>query len=199
MGNPPSSLQWRHNGGDGVSNHHCLLTIVYSTVYLGAYQRKHQSSTSLAIVGEIHRSTVVRFSGRYICNLQKTVLSQAECPISVIYSHFLYTHNAVIPQHDDVSRWKHFPRYWHFVRGPLVTSRYPPLTKASDAELWCCFFICTWTNGSASNRDAGDLRRNRAHYGVTVMKIINYRIVFIWNDIGIICQTYMLMFPNNLW
>ena len=31
------------------------LTIVYSTVYTGAYQRKHQSSTSLAFVRGIHR------------------------------------------------------------------------------------------------------------------------------------------------
>ena len=28
---------------------------------------------------------------------------------------------------------------------------------------------CTWTNGWANNRDAGDLRRHHAHYGVTVM------------------------------
>ena len=32
--------------------------------------------------------------------------------------------------HDDVIKWKHFPRYWPFVRGI-------PHTKASDAELWC--------------------------------------------------------------
>ena len=31
------------------------LTIVYSTVYLGADQRKHQSSASLAFVSGIHR------------------------------------------------------------------------------------------------------------------------------------------------
>ena len=47
-----STLQWRHNECDGVSYH---LTIVYSTVYLGAYQRKHQSSASLAFVQGIHQ------------------------------------------------------------------------------------------------------------------------------------------------
>ena len=31
------------------------------------------------------------------------------------------------------------------------------------------FFICTWTNGSVYIRDAGDLRRHRAPYDVTVM------------------------------
>ena len=34
------------------------LTIVYSTVYSGANQRKHQSSASLALVRGIHRSPV---------------------------------------------------------------------------------------------------------------------------------------------
>ena len=34
------------------------------------------------------------------------------------------------------SSWKHFPRYWHFVRG-IHRSRWIPRTKASDAELWC--------------------------------------------------------------
>ena len=33
------------------------LTIVYSTVYLDADQRKHQSSASLAFVWGIHRGT----------------------------------------------------------------------------------------------------------------------------------------------
>ena len=33
------------------------LTIVYSTVYSSAYQRKHQSSASLAFVRRIHRGT----------------------------------------------------------------------------------------------------------------------------------------------
>ena len=49
----PHTLQWRHNGRDSASNHQ--LTIVYSTVYSGAYQRKHQSSASLAFVRGIHR------------------------------------------------------------------------------------------------------------------------------------------------
>ena len=43
------SLQWRHNGRYGVSNH-----IVYSSVYSGADQTKYQSSASLAFVRGIH-------------------------------------------------------------------------------------------------------------------------------------------------
>ena len=47
------TLQWRHNERDGVSNfqpHVCLLT-----VYSGAHQRKHRSSSSLASVWRNHR------------------------------------------------------------------------------------------------------------------------------------------------
>ena len=38
-----------------------------------------------------------------------------------------------------------------------------PHTRASDGEL------CAWTKGWANNGYAGDLRRHRAHYDVTVM------------------------------
>ena len=38
--------------------------------------------------------------------------------------------------HDDVIKWKQFPRNWPFVRG-IHRSRWIPHTKASDAELWC--------------------------------------------------------------
>ena len=55
-----------------------------------------------------------------------------------------------------------FPRYWSFVI---------PRTKTSDAELWCFlwFAICAWINGWANNREAGDLRHQRAHYDVILI------------------------------
>ena len=40
------------------------------------------------------------------------------------------------PSHDDVIKWKHFPRNWPFVWW-IHRSRWIPHTKASDAELWC--------------------------------------------------------------
>ena len=45
-----------------------------------------------------------------------------------------------ISDHNDVITWKHFPRYWPFVRG---IHRWPvPTRRASSAEL--CFFLW-WT------------------------------------------------------
>ena len=70
--------------------------------------------------------------------------------------------------HDDAIKWKHFPCYWPFGRW-TTGHRWIPLTKASDAELWCFFFICAWTKYWANNRDAGDLIRYGDDYDVTVM------------------------------
>ena len=47
------SLQWRHNGHDGVSNHRRLDCL--RTFCSGADQRKHRSSASLGFEREIHR------------------------------------------------------------------------------------------------------------------------------------------------
>ena len=69
--------------------------------------------------------------------------------------------------HHDVIKWKHFPCCWPFVRG-IHCHRWIPIRKASDAELW--YFL--WTNIWVHNQDAGDLRRHRAHYDVTVMHTI---------------------------
>ena len=52
------TLQWRHNGLDGVSNHSTSLTIVYSAVYSGADQTKNPSSASPAFVQGFHRGPV---------------------------------------------------------------------------------------------------------------------------------------------
>ena len=40
--------------------------------------------------------------------------------------------------HDDVIKWKHFPRYWPFVL-EIHRSRWISRTKAIDTELWCLF------------------------------------------------------------
>ena len=40
--------------------------------------------------------------------------------------------------HDDIIKWKYFPRYWLFTMwGETSGHRWIPLTKASEAELWC--------------------------------------------------------------
>ena len=58
--------------------------------------------------------------------------------------------------------------------GEFTSQRWIPLTKASDAELWCFLWSAPWINGWVNNREAGDLRHQSAHYDVIV----------IWNRIS---------------
>ena len=60
------------------------------------------------------------------------------------------------------------------VIGPLRGHRWIPLTKACDVEFDWCFLWYAWTNVWANNRDAGDLKRYRAYYDVTVMYFYPY-------------------------
>ena len=59
------------------------------------------------------------------------------------------------------------------VTGPLcgeITGHlWFPHTKASDAELRFFSLICAWINNWVNNREAGDLRPQRAHYDVIVI------------------------------
>ena len=73
--------------------------------------------------------------------------------------------------HDDVIKWTHFPRYWPFVRGIHRSPVNSPYKGQWHGALMFPL-ICTWINGWVNNREAGDLRRNHAHYDVTVMIII---------------------------
>ena len=70
--------------------------------------------------------------------------------------------------HDDVIRWKHFPCYWSFVRG-IHRSPVNSPHKGHWRGALMLSLICAWINGWVSNRGAGDLRRHRAHYDVTVV------------------------------
>ena len=73
--------------------------------------------------------------------------------------------------HDDVIKWKHFPRYWLFVRG-IHRSPVNSTHKGQWRGALMFTLICSWMNGWVNNRVAGDLRRYRAHHDVTVMRTI---------------------------
>ena len=62
-----------------------------------------------------------------------------------------------------------------------VPGKFPaqrPVTRSFDFSL-----ICVWINGWVNNLEAGDLRRYRAHYDVTVMRLkifIDFRSALLW-------------------
>ena len=69
---------------------------------------------------------------------------------------------------DDIIKWKHFTRYWPFVRGihrsPVKSPR-----KGQWPGALMLLLICVWINGWENNREAGDLGSHRAHDDVIVM------------------------------
>ena len=67
-----------------------------------------------------------------------------------------------------VIKWKHFPRYWPFVRG-IHRSTVNSLHKCQWRGALSFSLICARINGWVNNREAGNLRRHSAHYDVIVM------------------------------
>ena len=80
----------------------------------------------------------------------------------------LWSKLVTFPNYDDVIKWKHFPRYWPFVRG---IHRWPVNFPHKGQWRGALIFslICAWTNCWVNNRVAGDLRRHCTHYDVIVM------------------------------
>ena len=70
--------------------------------------------------------------------------------------------------HDDVIKWKHFPRHRPFVRGIHRSSVNSPQKGQWRGDL-IFSLICTWINGWVSNCEASDFRSHRAHYDFIVM------------------------------
>ena len=127
------SLQWRHNGRGGVSDHQlhdCLLNHLFS----------------------------IRSKGQYCWKCFHLRTSSWWVPMAVMMK----------DGHDDVMKWKHFPRYWPFVRG-IHRSPVNSPHKGHWRGALMFSLICIWINGWVNNREAGDLKRHRAHYEVIVM------------------------------
>ena len=91
--------------------------------------------------------------------------------------------------HDDVIKWKLFPRYWPFVRG-IHRSPVNSPHKGQWRGALMFSLICVWINGWVNNNEAGDLRRYRAHCDVTVM-IIQKR------SLGNRCQIALRYMPQD--
>ena len=93
--------------------------------------------------------------------------SQIVPPEAKMYAHRDHTvpsHRDFVTQwftHDEVIKWKHFPRYWPFMWG---IHRSP--VNSPHKSQWSAAFIfpLIWINGWVNNREAGDLRRHCAHY-----------------------------------
>ena len=90
------------------------------------------------------------------------------------WDHGAWHHDSL--KHVDVIKWKHFPRYWPFVRGiPRSPENYPHKGQWRGALMFS--LICAKINGWVNNREAGDLRCHRAHYDVIVMRRMHNKVI----------------------
>ena len=89
---------------------------------------------------------------------------------------FVWNSRHEISWHDDGIKWKHYPRYWSFVpRIHRSTANSPHEGQWRGALVFS--LICAWINDWVNNREAGDLGRHLAQYGVTVMWIKTLRVL----------------------
>ena len=72
--------------------------------------------------------------------------------------------------YDDVIKWRHFPHYCPFVRGIHQSPVNSP-HKGQWRGALMFSLICARINRWVNNREAGDLRRQHAHYDVTVIYV----------------------------
>ena len=83
-----------------------------------------------------------------------------------------------VTKHDDVIKWKHFPRNWPFVReihrSPV---NFPHKGQWRGALMFS--LIYAWINDWVNNREAGDLRRQHGHYDVIGMRVF---LVISWDN-----------------
>ena len=125
--------------------------------------------------------------------------SQCRCTRALSQSHVAKHDNhapvtPLIGSHDDAIKWKHFPRYWTFVRG-IHRSPVNNPHKSQWRGAFIFSLICDWINRWVNNREAGDLRRYRAHYNVTVMGLAVMSIK--WLPYGEIVSTKPLNLHSN--
>ena len=103
--------------------------------------------------------------------------------------------------HDDVNKWKHFPRYWPFVRG-IYRSPVNSQHKGQWRGALMFSLIHAWMNDWVNNRETGDLRHNRVHYDVTVVKqrwkTLNWE-TFYWHSLTIIPVWLSNYISSKMW
>ena len=134
-------------------NHYTILNIS---------MRLYHMCVRYLVTWNIAQKTNAHKIQRRPCNCIRT-----QTPQQVSYRVFTVSILEKYNTHDDVIKWKRFPRYWPFVRGihrSPVNSQHKCPWRGTDIIL-----ICAWINGWVNNRKAGDLRRYHAHYGAIVM------------------------------
>ena len=130
----------------------CCIREIYSPYPPGLLSQQAQHNKHVMITSKRHVDVIITCLLRFVF-VELLILGQ---------SHDQYS------AHDDVIKWKHFPRYWLFVRG-IHRSPVNSPHKGQWRGALMFSLICARINGWVNKREAGDLRRHHAHYDVIVM------------------------------
>ena len=113
---------------------------------------------------------------------------------SDIQALYIYINDDSLLIHDDVIKWKHFPRNWPFVRG-IYRSPVNSPHKGQWRGALMFPLIWVWISNWVNNREAGDLSRYRAHYDVIAMKGPRKQLFYFcennFSSIHLMCGTNM--------
>ena len=166
---PSQPNSWANNGDAGDLRHHRAHNEVILMMWKDT--RMHHEVAQFRLLLAFHWQSY----------LMKEPISLRDTWLSVLFlkalyigkfrvNHWLSSYHTIciLPPHDDVIKWKHFPRYWPFVRG-IHRSPVNSLHKGQWRGAFMFSLICAWIKLWAHNWEAGDLRRYRGHYDVIVM------------------------------
>ena len=99
--------------------------------------------------------------------------------------------------HDDVIKWKYFPRYWPFVRGIHQSPVNSPHKGQWHGALMFSM-ICAWISGWVNTRKAANLRRHCSHYDVIVMHVSHALIIILITIIIVIVVIIIVILLSSL-
>ena len=142
------SLEWHHNGIIRISRnrwYYCTISWLSLLEHLLSW---HEYFAWRGLILPWKNISKIRY------NIQMILTENNHCPTK--------------QNHDDVMKWKHFPRYWPFAQGiHLSPVNSPHKVQWRGALMFS--LIRAWLSGLVYTREAGDLRRHRTHYDVSAM------------------------------
>ena len=157
---------------------------------MGAIQYHIWQYNSLNIINLKSKRLIPKY-----CDCWKGISTVRNIKMPAILVEWFDNSNTAV-YHDDVIKWKHFPRYWPFVRG-IHRSPVNCPHKGQWRGALMFSLICARINGWVNNREAGNLRCHRPHYDVIVMWIGNvvvcYEVYQILNCSAAIVYVHVLL------
>ena len=136
----------------------------YSTMYVSSYALHPDILRWRHMIAMCLKSKVTGLFAQQLTQLDNKV------EIKALY---YWSFEGNIQVHDDVIKWKKFPRYWPFVRG-IHRSPVNSPHKGQWRGALMFTLICARINGWVNNGEAGDLKRYRTHNDVIVMWSAGY-------------------------